>query len=250
MNRLLYLLLLLLMSVLLPAQAILFFPLTNVSLDTMIEGELRTIKFPFQNRGNGTLLLSNVHSSCGCTVPAWKPKNILAGQWDTIQATYNSVGHLGNIGKTVYVESNGGKADLRIDGQVLSFEQDLRLYYGTGGTLVHYEVTKNDTSDHLYFDIQKNAEGKYSGDVSFVISNESLIPKILSIGKAEMEAKGIGIKVLRQANMSITYAEPYDNKLENKVSFIYRFSFTKNKNTSLHMLLDKAQILVHFNFEK
>ena len=124
------------------------------------------------------------------------------------------------------------------------------MYYGTGGTLVHYEVTKNDTSDHLYVDIQKNAEGKYSGDVSFVISNESLIPKILSIGKAEMEAKGIGIKVLRQANMSITYAEPYDNKLENKVSFIYRFSFTKNENTSLLMLLDKAQILVHFNFEK
>jgi Protein of unknown function (DUF1573) len=231
------------------AQSLIYFPTDKAHLDTLIEGEIKTMFFAFQNKGDDTLTLTNVHSSCGCAIPAWKQHAIAPGYWDTIQAAYNSVGHLGAIHKSVYVESNGGNVELKLDGAVVPFAPDLRLYYGSSGSLVHYEVEKNKSATTLHFKLYKDAEGKYSGDVSLVINNENLIPKILSISQAELLSKGITVKVLRQQNMSISYAAPYDNKLEDKVTFIYRFYFQKTKNTDLSMLIDQQKIKLTFSFE-
>ena len=232
------------------AQANIHFSNEKAHLDTLIEGEIKTIAFAFQNKGTDTLRLTNVHSSCGCTIPAWKQHDISPGNWDTIQASYNSVGHLGPINKSVYVESNGGNVELKLDGAVIPFAPDLRLYYGSSGSLVKFKVEKNNTSTTLHFFIHKDAEGKYSGDISLVINNTNPIPKILSFNKTEATAKGINIKVLRQANMTISYAEPYDNKLENDITFIYRFNFQKLENTDLTMILDQQKIKLDFSFEK
>ncbi len=250
MNQLLAFFLLLYIPNCLIAQAKLHFPITVINIDTLIEGELHTVKFPFQNSGTDTLRLTGVHSSCGCTIPSWQAHNLLSGQWDTILATYNSVGHLGNIGKFVYIESNGGKSDVKIDGMVIPFSTDMRIYYGSGGKLIQYHVKKTKTESHLFFDIKKDELGKYSGDISLVISNSALLPKVLSIDQAEMEAKGINIKVLKQAGMAITYVQPYNALLENKSSYIYRFSFQNFENTSLNLLLDKEEIKIYFAFEK
>jgi len=231
------------------AQARIQFTIDKANLDTLIEGEIKTIFFAFQNKGTDTLRLTNVHSSCGCTIPAWKQHAIAPGNWDTIQASYNSVGHLGPIHKSVYVESNGGNVDLKLDGAVVPFAPDLRLYYGSSGGLVRYEVEKNKTTTTLHFTIFKDADGKYSGDVSLVINNTNPIPKILSISQVELTSKGITVKALRQQNMSISYAEPYDNKLEDKATFIYRFYFQKTKNTDLSMFIDQQKIKLTFSFE-
>ena len=232
------------------AQARIQCTLDQVNLDTLIEGEIITTNFAFQNIGADTLRLTNVHSSCGCTIPAWKQQAIAPGNWDTIQAYYHSVGHVGIINKRVYVESNGGNIELKLEGAVVPFAPDLRLYYGSSGSLVKYEVKRHQLATTLHFIIFKDADGKYSGDVSLVINNTNPIPKIATFSQSELLAKGITVKVLRQQNMTISYAEPFDNKLENKATFIYRFSFQKNENTDINFRLDQQPIKLIFSFEK
>lgn len=253
MTRIISLLSILLFSVAISvrsqAQAIIQFPVDQSNLDTLIEGEIKTTQFAFQNIGTDTLRLTNVHSSCGCTIPAWKQQAIAPGKWDTIQAAYHSVGHVGIINKSLYVESNGGNIELKLIGAVVPFASDLRLYYGSSGTLVKYEVEKNKSTTILHFKISKDAAGKYSGDVSLVINNTNPIPKILSLSQSELTTKGISVKVLKQQNMTISYAEPYDNKLEDKATFIYRFNFQKNETTDATMLLDRQSIKLIFSFE-
>ena len=232
------------------AQARILFTIDKANLDTLIEGEIITTNFAFQNIGTDTLRLTNVRSSCGCTIPAWKQQAIAPGNWDTIQASYHSVGHVGIINKRVYVESNGGNIELKLEGVVVPFAPDLRLYYGSSGSLVKYEVERHQLATTLHFTIFKDADGKYSGDVSLVINNENPIPKILSISQSELLSKGITVKVLRQQNMTISYTEPFDNKLEDKATFIYRFSFQKNENTDITFRLDQQPIKLIFSFEK
>lgn len=81
---------------------------------------LRT--FEFKNTGDAPLIITNVQSTCGCTVPT-KPKGpILPGMTDKIDVKYNM--NPGPIRKTITVESNavnveGGKIALKIKGEVI-----------------------------------------------------------------------------------------------------------------------------------
>lgn len=77
--------------------------------------------FEFTNEGDAPLVITNVSSSCGCTIPS-KPKDpILPGKTGEIQVKYNM--STGPIRKTISVESNavnveGGRVGLRIIGEV------------------------------------------------------------------------------------------------------------------------------------
>ena len=64
--------------------------------------------FEFTNTGRADLQLSNVSSSCGCTVPQWPKEPILPGESSSIKVSYNT-GRLGLISKNVYVDWNGGE---------------------------------------------------------------------------------------------------------------------------------------------
>lgn len=79
--------------------------------------------FEFTNTGDAPLIIKNVQSSCGCTVPS-KPKDpILPGQTGKIEVKYNM--NPGPIRKTITVESNAinvenGFVALKIKGTVLT----------------------------------------------------------------------------------------------------------------------------------
>jgi len=77
-------------------------------------------EFKFTNIGKEPLVLTNVRSSCGCTVPKWPRKPILPGKSDVIKVKYNT-SRLGKINKTITVQSNGKTSHitLRIAGQVV-----------------------------------------------------------------------------------------------------------------------------------
>jgi hypothetical protein len=60
--------------------------------------------FYFKNTGDAPLLISNVQSTCGCTVPSFPKTPILPGQTSQIDIKYNM--SLGHIRKTITVESN------------------------------------------------------------------------------------------------------------------------------------------------
>ncbi len=76
--------------------------------------------FTYKNTGKIPLILSNVRSSCGCTVPAWSKEPLMPGQTASIRVKYNTA-NPGPINKTVTVESNASnnRVILRIKGKVL-----------------------------------------------------------------------------------------------------------------------------------
>lgn len=82
-------------------------------------------EFKFTNEGKEPLILSNVRSSCGCTVPTWPRQPILPGQTEVIQVKYDTK-RVGLISKTITVYSNAKEAQvtLKIKGNILGVPQE------------------------------------------------------------------------------------------------------------------------------
>ncbi len=78
-------------------------------------------EFKFTNEGKEPLILTNVRSSCGCTVPTWPREPILPGQSKVIKVKYDTK-RLGVINKTIHVYSNATtpSVTLRIKGKVVA----------------------------------------------------------------------------------------------------------------------------------
>ena len=92
---------------------------------TIYEGDPGTCEFTFKNTGKEPLVLSNVYSSCGCTVPDWPKDPIMPGKTSTIKVKYNTA-RAGGINKTVTVLSNAEekpKIELKITGNVKKKEE-------------------------------------------------------------------------------------------------------------------------------
>jgi hypothetical protein len=77
--------------------------------------------FIFKNIGKEPLVLSNVQSSCGCTVPTWPREPLMSGQQDTIVVKYDTH-RLGRFNKTISIFSNAQKplVVVRIQGEVIA----------------------------------------------------------------------------------------------------------------------------------
>lgn len=78
--------------------------------------------FEFTNTGNAPLIITNVQSTCGCTVPSKPTEPILPGKTGKIDVKYNM--NPGPIRKTITVESNAdnyenGRVALKIKGEVV-----------------------------------------------------------------------------------------------------------------------------------
>jgi hypothetical protein len=78
-----------------------------------------TFEFVFSNNGNEALVLSNVRSTCGCTVPQWPRNPIAPGENASINVKYDTK-RVGAFTKSIYVYSNGSSAPiiLKIKGKV------------------------------------------------------------------------------------------------------------------------------------
>ncbi|GHU86349.1 hypothetical protein FACS1894153_3250 [Bacteroidia bacterium] len=79
--------------------------------------------FEFTNTGTEDLVLSNVQSSCGCTVPSYNREPVKPGEKGTINVRYDT-NRVGGISKAITVYSNDSNGNerlvLRISGQVLA----------------------------------------------------------------------------------------------------------------------------------
>ena len=65
--------------------------------------------FEFTNTGDEPLIITNVQSTCGCTVPSKPTEPIAPGKTGKIDVKYNM--HTGPIRKTITVESNAVNVD-------------------------------------------------------------------------------------------------------------------------------------------
>ena len=78
--------------------------------------------FTITNTGNEPLILSNVKSSCGCTVPKWTKEPIMPGGTTVIDVKY-ATNRIGPINKSVTISSNAVNTPtkvIRIKGKVVS----------------------------------------------------------------------------------------------------------------------------------
>lgn len=76
--------------------------------------------FKFTNTGDKPLIISNVKSSCDCSVPSWTRNPILPGKSGEINVKYNTK-NLGKFSKSIEVFSNDPKISrklLKIKGEV------------------------------------------------------------------------------------------------------------------------------------
>lgn len=78
--------------------------------------------FEFTNTGDEPLIIINVQSSCGCTVPSKPTEPIEPGKTGKIDVKYNM--NTGPIRKTITVETNAinveeGRVALKIKGEVI-----------------------------------------------------------------------------------------------------------------------------------
>lgn len=79
--------------------------------------------FIFTNTGNAPLIITNVLSTCGCTVPTKPTEPVMPGKTGKITVKYNMAP--GPIRKTITVESNAvnyeaGRVALKIKGEVIA----------------------------------------------------------------------------------------------------------------------------------
>ena len=91
----------------------------------ILKGDDGTCEFRFTNVGKTDLILTNVRSSCGCTVPSWPKESIAPGQSSVIKVKYNTQ-RIGLISKSITVESNAinNRVVLRIKGNVADVPQE------------------------------------------------------------------------------------------------------------------------------
>lgn len=99
------------------------FKTETINYGTVVKGEDSGVRyFEFTNTGDAPLLITNVRSSCGCTVPSYPKTPIAPGKSDKIEVKYNMA--TGPISKTITVETNAvnknkGVVPLRIKGTVI-----------------------------------------------------------------------------------------------------------------------------------
>jgi len=81
--------------------------------------------FKFKNIGKAPLIITNVKSSCGCTVPKKPEEPIMPGETGEIKVKY-ATNRVGPFGKTVTIISNAFESQkiLRVKGRVLDVNSE------------------------------------------------------------------------------------------------------------------------------
>lgn len=87
---------------------------TSYNFGELKEGEKIEHTFTFENTGKSPLILSNVLTTCGCTVTKWTRSPVMAGEKGEIIVKFDSRGKEGQQTKIVTVISNAYNARERL----------------------------------------------------------------------------------------------------------------------------------------
>lgn len=100
-------------------QAKISFKSDTVDYGTIAKGSDGLRVFEFTNTGDAPLIITNVKSSCGCTVPKKPDGPIAPGASSSIEVKYDT-NRVGPIRKTITVTSNASEpmVALKIKGEV------------------------------------------------------------------------------------------------------------------------------------
>ena len=101
------------------------FEKTSFNFGDLNQGEKAEHVFEFTNVGNSPLILNNVLSTCGCTVPEWPRDPILTDSLGVIKVLFDSSSKIGRQNKVITIRSNSREGDfrLRISAMILPNEK-------------------------------------------------------------------------------------------------------------------------------
>lgn len=126
MKKIVLLALVTLVSFAAQAQAKISFKTETVDYGTIAKGSDGVRVFEFTNTGDAPLIITDVKSSCGCTVPKKPEGPIAPGASSSIEVKYDT-NRVGPIRKTVTVYSNAEQpiTALKIKGEILSDDKSV-----------------------------------------------------------------------------------------------------------------------------
>jgi hypothetical protein len=95
---------------------------TEHDFGRIIEGETVAFSFNFVNSGKSDLVIAEVSTSCGCTVPSYSKIPIRPGEAGMVKVTFNSHNRKGFQSKNIVVVANTqpNVTTLRIKAQVVN----------------------------------------------------------------------------------------------------------------------------------
>ncbi len=104
-----------------PEGPVMSFEVSQADLGDLRQGEKAEYRFEFTNTGNKPLIIQNVISTCGCTVPEWPEKPVMPGEKGVLKVIFDSAGKIGRQNKIITIRSNvpGPDKKLRISAMVL-----------------------------------------------------------------------------------------------------------------------------------
>ena len=79
---------------------------TTFLFDSIQEGEIIEHIYNFKNTGTAPLLINNVTSTCGCTVPDWTREIIHPGEGGEIKIVFDSKKQQGPLFKAITIIAN------------------------------------------------------------------------------------------------------------------------------------------------
>ncbi len=184
------------------------------------EAGLQTATFLLKNTGTVPLVITNVKSSCGCTVADYTKEPIAPNAEGFVKATYNPRNRPNKFSKTVTVYSNSDKPTtlLRIQGNVIPREKGIEDYY----TKVFEDLRLK--SSHLGFNKVVNTQvyedtlgivNMGEADMAITFAN---VPKHIKISVEPQVLKGKvpGAKHGQKGVIKVTY----DAKLKSDWGFV------------------------------
>ena len=93
---------------------ILTFSESSFDFGDIVQGDKVEHIFKFENTGTDPLIISDVVTTCGCTVTKWNKEPILPGKSAEIVASFNSAGKEGRKNNVITIISNGSNSPTRI----------------------------------------------------------------------------------------------------------------------------------------
>lgn len=82
------------------------FEKTEHDFGKVLQGESVTYSFRFENTGKSDLVISEVSTSCGCTVPKFPKKAVKPGEENWLRVTFDSENRKGIQKKSIVVLAN------------------------------------------------------------------------------------------------------------------------------------------------
>ena len=101
------------------------FEQTEYNFGSVVDGEMVKHTFKFTNTGDKNLVLFDVKTTCGCTVPEdWPKQPIAPGDGGEVKVIFNSNNKVGMVNKSIRIEANTNPtvSTVKISGEVLTAE--------------------------------------------------------------------------------------------------------------------------------